>query len=102
MTKRQIQKIQCRVRRGVNKLYGSYLTSVLHSMKPHDRAGEIDQALATVSPSRLRPSATPRACHPVTAHREMKLRADLSSARLRERLWRVQHLQLDPCATGFP
>jgi hypothetical protein len=102
MTKRQIQKIQCRVRRGVNRLYGSYLTSVLQRMKPHDRAGEIDQALAAVSHSHRRQSATPRACRPVSPHREMKLRADLSSARLRERLWQVQHLQLDPCATGFP
>jgi len=95
MTKRQIQKIQCRVRRGVNGLYRSYLTSMLHGMRPFDRAGDVEQALVAMLP---RAEATPL----TTAHREMKRRADRSSARLRERLWRVQHLQLDLCATAHP
>ena len=95
MTKRQIQKIQCRVRRGVNGLYRNYLTSMLHGMRHCDRDGDVEQALAVVLP-RTRVDLLG------AAHREMKLRADLSSARLRERLWRVQHLQLDLCATARP
>lgn len=95
MTKRQIQKIQCRVRRGVTKLYRGYLTSMMHGMQPFDRTGDVEQSLASVRPRTY-------AAGPTMAHCKMKRRADLSSARLRERLWRVQHLQLDLCATARP
>ena len=95
MTKRQIQKIQCRVRRGVNGLFRSYLTGMMHGMQPFDRTGGVEQSLASVLPRTY-------AVGPTTAHCKMKRRADLSSARLRERLWQVQHLQLDLCATARP
>jgi hypothetical protein len=95
MTKRQIQKIQCRVRRSVNGLYRSYLTSMLHGMRPYDRTGDVEQSLASVVPRTYAVRST-------TTHCKMKLRADLSSACLRERLWQVQHLQLDLCATARP
>ena len=101
MTRRQIQKIQCRVSRGVNRLYRSYLISVLNDMKPHDRAGEVDRAIAAVALS-CRSRETRELHVGLAAHRDIKLRADLSSARLRERLWQVQHPQLDLCATGNP
>jgi hypothetical protein len=64
-------------------------------MRPFDRGSDVEQALVSMRPRAAAACLT-------TAHRDMKLRADLSSARLRERLWRVQHLQLDLCATARP
>lgn len=103
MTKRQFQRIQCRVRRGVNGLYHSYLTGVLHGLRAHDHTGEVDRILAE-APSRRTghlPTTNATTRRQNVVQRDLKMRADLSSARMRERLWQLQHLQLDPEATGY-
>ena len=97
MTKRQIQRLQCRLRRGVNGLYYSYLTSMLQSLQAYDHAGDVDRVLATlpVQPCRSDPSTNEQPSRPTSVQRELKLRADLGCARVRERLWQLQHLQID-------
>lgn len=98
MTRRQILKLQCRLRRGLNQLYLGYLESVLREL-PHDRSGEINRAIAALPVHRER---TQIAC---TKPRErttvqLKLRGDLGCARVREQLWRLQHLPFDLAAAG--
>jgi hypothetical protein len=102
MTRRQIQKLQCRLRRGVNDLYHGYIAGVLHELQAQDRTGEIDRALATLPGRSTLEQST--ACkqpdrHPAT-HRELKLQGDLGCARVRERLWRLQHVPFDLSAAG--
>lgn len=97
MTKRQIQRIQCRLRRSVNGLYYSYLTSVLQGLKAHDEVGDVDRVLATLPVRHCRKpeSTNEQPCRPSNVQRELKRRADLGCARVRERLWQLQHLQVD-------
>ena len=97
MTRHQIKRIQCRLRRSVNGLYYSYMTSVLQGLKAQDPAGDVDRVLATVPVQRCRDheSANVQPCRPTSVQRELKVRADLGCARVRERLWQLQHLQID-------
>lgn len=97
MTKRQIQRLQCRLRRGVNGLYYRYMTRVLQGLQAHDHAGDVDRVLATLPARhcRNRELTNEQPCRPVSVQRELKLRADLGCARVRERLWQLQHLQID-------
>ena len=95
MTKRQIQRLQCRLRRGVNGLYYSYLTSMLQNLQAYDHAGDVDRVLATLPVQRCRESTNAQAIRSTSVQRELKLRADLGCARVRERLWQLQHLQID-------
>jgi hypothetical protein len=102
MTRRQIQRLQCWLRHGVNQLYYGYLASVLHDLRVHDRTGEIDRALATLPCNRVRnqPTAPAAPGDRTKVHRELKLRGDLGCARVREQLWRLQHLPFDLSAAG--
>jgi hypothetical protein len=101
MTRRQILRLQCRLRRGVNVLYHGYLESVLGELRAHDRSGEINRAIASLPSHRARDHV---ACAPprdrAIVHRELKLRGDLGCARVREQLWRLQHLPFDLPAAG--
>ena len=95
MTKRQIQRIQCRLRRSVERLYYSYLTHVLRGLNVLGGANEVDHALASMPaiPTRCRDLAVERAKRSASVQRA-KLRGDLGCARVRERLWQLQHLQI--------
>jgi hypothetical protein len=99
MIRRHILRLQCRLRRSVERLYHRYLESVLHELQPLDRSGEISRAIASLPAHRDRVEA---AC---TKPREgaavlLMLGGDLGCARVRERLWRLQHLPFDLAATG--
>ena len=102
MTKRQIKRLQCRLRRSVNSLYYSYMTSVVQSLKAQDQAGEVDRVLAAVPAPlcRDRDVMSELPCRPGSVQRELKRRADLGCARVRERLWQLQHLQIDLSPAG--
>jgi hypothetical protein len=102
MTRRQIQRLQCRLRRGVNELYHGYIAGVLQQLQAQDRTGEIDRALATLP---MRNSADQSAAckqpdRSPSTHRQLKLQGDFGCARVRERLWRLQHLPFDLSAAG--
>jgi hypothetical protein len=95
MTRRQIQRFQCRVRRSVDGLYHSYIACVLRELNMHDQIGDVDRALASV------PAQGNRACKPakeptsaIIVPHELKRHADLGCARARERLWQLQHVEL--------
>jgi hypothetical protein len=83
MTKRQILKFQNHVRHGVDVLYHSYIASVLRELSRHDQVGAAGSPDAADAPASA-----------ISVQREMKRRADLGCARVRERLWQLQHLQL--------
>jgi len=103
MTRRQIQRLQCRLRRGLNGLYHGYLASVLHELLAHDRSGEINRALASLADLRVANQiarAKPR--NRSMVQRDLKQRGDFGCARVREQLWRLQHLPLDLSAVGQP
>ena len=100
MTRRQFQRIQCRMRRGVNELYYSYLASVLRGLEALDPAGDIDRALATLPVRRRCESSTEQSRRASVGLRELKQRSDLGCARVREKLWQLQHLQLDLSTAG--
>lgn len=97
MTRHQIKRLQCRLRRSVNGLYHSYMTSVLQGLQGQDKAGEVDRVLATAPVQRCcdHAPATAQPSRPSSVQRELKLRADLGCARVRDRLWQLQHLQID-------
>jgi hypothetical protein len=100
MTRRQIQKLQCRLRRGVNALYHGYIVSLLLQLQAHDRSGEIDRALAAMPRCGTfeRSAACKQPDRPT--HRELKRQGDFGCARVREQLWRLQHLPFDLSAAG--
>ena len=92
MTRREILKLQCRLRRGVNRLYHRYLESVLRELGADDHAN-VGHATANVAAHRARHQpayAKPR--DRAVAARQLKLRGDLGCARVREQLWRLQHV----------
>jgi hypothetical protein len=99
MTRRHILRLQCRLRRSVDGLYHHYLESVLLELLTHDHAGEISRAIADLPAHR---GANRVAC---TKPRErttvqLKLHGDFGCARVREQLWRLQHLPSD-LATAY-
>jgi hypothetical protein len=99
MTRRQILKLQCRLRRGVNRLYHGYLESVLNELRPHDRSGEISQVIASLPAYRDHHQiacAKPRERTIV----QLKLRGDLGCARVREQLWRLPHVPFELAAAA--
>ncbi len=102
MTKRQFQRLQCRLRRSVNSLYYSYLTSMLRGLQAYDQAGDVDRMLATLPARHCRgyESMHEQPSRPAGVQRELKLRGDFGCARVRERLWQLQHLQIDLSPAG--
>lgn len=98
MTKRQLRRLQCRARRGVNRLYHGYLAGVLRGMESRDRALVGVLASLPAPRSRSRVSATEPKSHMV--YRELKRRGDLGCARVREQLWQLQHLHIGPSPAG--
>ena len=101
MIRRQILRLQCRLRRGLNTLYLGYIESVLRELHPHELGGEISRAIADLPAHRDRAQITsvkPR--ERTTA--QLKLRGDLGCARVREQLWRLQHLSFDLAAAPQP
>src|SRR5262249_18969211 len=101
MTKRKILRLQCRLRRGVDRLYHGYIESVLRELCPHDRPGEISRAIASRTAHRDRNQLTRTKPRERTAA-QLKLRGDLGCARVREQLWRLQYLPFDPSTAGNP
>jgi hypothetical protein len=84
------------VRRSVDGLYHSYIACVLRELNMHDQIGDVDRVLASASAQSDRarePANEPTGA--IIAPRELKLRADLGCARVRERLWQLQHVQLN-------
>ena len=96
MTTRQIRRVQCRIRDSVNGLYESYLAGVVRGLETHDRA--IDRVLATMPAQRPHDgvSTTEPSIGPGTVQRELKRRGDLGCARVREKLWHLQHFDPSP------
>lgn len=101
MTKRQIARVQCRLRRSLNQLYHGYLNCVLQQMQACDQTGDVKRALATMAgPDHHRHQAVSAALRHAISHREVKMLADRRCAHLRERLWRQQHLHFETGAMG--
>lgn len=91
MTRRQILRLQYRLRRGVDQLYHGYLASVLRDLRPHVRPDDISSAIASLPAHRSRDQvACARRRERATV--QLKLRGDLGCALVREQLWRLQHL----------
>ena len=92
-------RLQCGLRRSVNQLYHGYLESILRDLQPHERSGDVSQAIASLPALQSRTkSACTKPREPKTV--QLKLLGDHGCARVREQLWRLQHMPYDLAASG--